>query len=50
MPKPIVYAEIPEYDQYTQAVYQMSPVEKEDCIFYGVEVVDMPIVDEQEEE
>ena len=42
MPKPKIYSEIPEFDQYTQAVYQLSPVELDDCIFYGVEVIDMP--------
>ena len=48
MLKPKIYAEIPEFDQRSQAVYQLEPVEMEDCIFVGVEVVDMPSVVEEE--
>lgn len=50
MPKPTVYVEIPEFDQETQAVYQLEQVEKEDCIFYGVEIVDMPVQEDEEPE
>ena len=39
--KPIVYAEIPEFDQTTQAVFQAEPVDMDDCIFIGVIVVDV---------
>jgi len=34
----VIFAEIPEFDQETQAVYQISPVEREDDIYVGVEV------------
>jgi hypothetical protein len=46
--KPVIYAEIPPFDQQTQAVFQEEPVEMEDCIYYGVRVVDLP--DEPSEE
>jgi hypothetical protein len=46
MQKPIVYALIPEFNQETQYVVQLDPVEKDDCIYYGVEIKDLP---EQEE-
>jgi len=36
--KPVVFGEIPEFDQETQAVYQIGPVEREDDICVGVEV------------
>ena len=36
--KPVVFGEIPEFDQETQAVYQIGPVEREDDIYVGVEV------------
>ena len=39
--KPIVYAEIPEFDQTTQAVFQVAPVDMGDYIFIGVEVRDV---------
>ena len=41
MQKPIVYAEIPEFNQTTQAVFQLPPVEMDDHIFVGVVVVDI---------
>lgn len=50
MPKPIVYEDIPEFDQETQVIYQLAPVEKDDCIFYGVEIVDVPIQEDEDEE
>jgi hypothetical protein len=40
--KPIVYAEIPELDQITQAVFQGAPVDMGDYIFIGIEVRDVP--------
>ena len=39
--KPIVYAEIPEFDQATQAVFQAVLVDMGDHIFAGVVVVDV---------
>lgn len=39
--KPIVYAQIPEFDQKTQAVFQLEPVDMGDHIFIGVEVRDV---------
>jgi len=42
MQKPIIYAEIPEFNQETQAVFQTEPVDMGDYIFIGVEVVDLP--------
>lgn len=40
--KPIVYAEIPEYDQETQAVFELPPVDDGDHIFVGLEVREVP--------
>ena len=49
MRKPIIYGQIPEeFDQRTQSVYQLAPVEMEDHIYVGVEVVDLPEVDDDE--
>lgn len=42
MQKPEIYAEIPAFDQQTQAIYQIEPVDMGDYIFYGVEVRDVP--------
>ena len=42
MQKPIIYAEIPEFNQETQAVFQTEPVDMGDYIFFGVEVRDLP--------
>ncbi len=36
--KPVVFGEIPEFDQVTQAIYQIGPVEREDDIYVGVEI------------
>lgn len=36
--KPVRYAEVPEYDQEHQAVFEVAPVDKGDYIFVGVEV------------
>lgn len=40
--KPVVYAEIPEYDQETQAVLELPPEDREDHIFVDLEVRDVP--------
>lgn len=42
MQKPIVHAPVPEFDQTTQMVRELPPVEHEDHIFVGVEIVDLP--------
>ena len=36
--KPVVWGEIPEFDQTTQAVYQIGPVDRGDDIYVGVEI------------
>ena len=36
--KPVIFEKIPEFDQETQAVYQVGPVEREDDIYVGVEI------------
>ena len=36
--KPVIFAEIPEFDQETQAVYQIGPVDRGDDIYVGVEI------------
>lgn len=38
MQKPIVCAPIPDFNQETQAVFQLDPVDMGDHIFFGVEV------------
>jgi hypothetical protein len=40
--KPVVYAEIPEYDQETQAVFELPPVDNGDHIFVDLEVREVP--------
>ena len=47
--KPIVYAEIPEYDQETQAVFELPPVDNGDHIFVGLEVREVPRDDVDDE-
>lgn len=42
MQKPIIYAEIPDFDQETQAVFQTEPMDMGDHIFVGNEVRDLP--------
>jgi hypothetical protein len=42
MLKPIIYAEIPDFNQEIQAVFQLAPVDMGDHIFIGVEVRDVP--------
>ena len=41
MQKLIVYAEIPEFDQAAQAIFQAEPVDMGDHIYVGVVVVDV---------
>jgi len=47
--KPVVYAEIPEYDQETQAVFELPPVDNGDHIFVGLEVREVPRDDAEDE-
>jgi len=46
MEKLIVHGEVPEFDQQTQYVVELPPVEREDCIYIGCEVKDMELIDE----
>ncbi len=46
--KPYVYAPIPEFDQLTQYVSQMVPVDMDDHYFVGVEVHTASIVFDEE--
>lgn len=46
--KAVIYADIPEFDQTTQYIVQLPPVEMADAIYYGVEVKELEIVDEPE--
>jgi len=46
--KPIIYAEIPDFNQETQYVVQTEPVDKGDYIDVGVEVRDLPPQEEGE--
>ena len=41
MQKPVVYADIPEFDQQTQCVRQQAPVDAGNHIFVGVELHDV---------
>ena len=43
MEKSIVHEIVPEFDQQTQYVVELDPVELEDCIFIGCEVRTMEI-------
>lgn len=47
--KPIVYAEIPKYDQETQAVFELPPVDNGDHIFVDLEVREVPKDDVDDE-
>lgn len=47
MQKPIVHQPVPNYDQQTQYVVELSPVEYEDHIFIGCQVLDMPPEEDQ---
>lgn len=48
--KPIEYAEIPEFDQEFQAVFEKEPVDKGDHIFVGVEVREVELDDTSQHE
>lgn len=43
--KPIVFAEIPEFDQSTQYVVQSAPVDSGDFIFADVEIHELEITE-----
>ena len=47
--KPVVYAAIPDYDQETQAVFELPPEDREDHIFVDLEVRDVPKDDVDDE-
>ena len=50
MNKPIIYAEIPEFDQATQAVFQTEAEDRGEYIYYGVTVVGLPPSDNETDE
>jgi len=39
--KPIIYADIPEFNQETQYVVQSEPVDMGEYIYFGIIVLDM---------
>lgn len=41
MPKPIIHVPIPGFNQLTQYVHQLEPVDKGDYIEVGVEIRDV---------
>ena len=46
--KPVIFAEIPEFNQETQAVFQLEPVDMGDYIYAGNEVRGLPPQEEGE--
>lgn len=40
--KPVVFAEIPTFDQQTQAVFQAEPIDQGDYISVGIEIRELP--------
>ena len=48
MDKPYIYAPIPEFDQLTQYVSQMAPIDMGDHYFVGIEIHGV-VVDEEPE-
>jgi hypothetical protein len=44
--KPIVFQDIPEFDQATQYVEQDAPVDRGDDIYFGVNVLTMAVDEE----
>lgn len=48
MQKPKIYAPVPEFNQESQYVVQLEPVDMEDCIFIGVEVRDLELDEDDE--
>jgi hypothetical protein len=49
MEKKIMYAEIPQFDQEKEYVVQLPPVETDDEIYYGVEVLKLPVDEENKD-
>jgi hypothetical protein len=47
--KPIVWDEIPAFDESTQYITQRAPVDEGDRIFIGVEVHDLPPQEENKD-
>jgi len=41
--KPVVYAEIPVFDQSTEFVVQSEPIDRGDDIFVGIEIRTMQV-------
>lgn len=50
MDKKIVHQKVPEFDQQSQYVVELEPVEMDDHIYIGCEVRDMPEQDDSEME
>jgi hypothetical protein len=48
--KPIIHADVPEFDQETQAVFEKEPVDMGEYIFIDVEVREVDQDDEQRDE
>ena len=46
--KPVVYAEIPVFDQATEFIVQAEPIDRGEDIFVGIEVKKMQIDEEVE--
>lgn len=46
--KPVVYAPIPEFDQDTQYIVQLEPVEELARIFVGVEIRELELSQESD--
>lgn len=45
--KPVVYEDVPLFDQETQYVIQQPPVDLGDHIYMGVEVLDLELDDDE---
>jgi len=45
--KPVVYEDVPLFDQETQYVVQSPPVDLGDHIYMGVEVLDLELDDDE---
>ncbi len=51
MRKPIIYAEVPDFNQETQYVIQSTPVDMGDYIFIGLEILEsLEVIGEEGEE
>lgn len=44
--KPVIFGEIPAFDQETEAVYQIGPIDRGDDIYVGVELRYVELDDE----